>query len=80
MSKWPKVLQVKYCQVVIPNPTVKSYSKYDFLDNVVSSVLVGIDIYGCNEKNSFKKTSIHRPYISPYINTIVIKNHTPMKI
>lgn len=80
MSKWFKVLQVKYCQVVIFNFIVQLYSKYDFLDNVVLLVLVGIDIYRCNEKNSFKKILIYRLYILLYINIIVIKNYILMKI
>lgn len=80
MSKWFKVLQVKYCQVVIFNFIVQLYSKYDFLDNVVLLVLVGIDIYGCNEKNSFKKILIYRLCILLYINIIVIKNYILMKI
>lgn len=80
MSKWFKVLQVKYCQVVIFNFIVQLYSKYDFLDNVVLLVLVGIDIYGCNEKNSFQKILIYRSCILLYINIIVIKNYILMKI
>lgn len=80
MSKWFKVLQVKYCQVVIFNFIVQLYSKYDFLDNVVLLVLVGIDIYGCNEKNSFQKILIYKLCILLYINIIVIKNYILMKI
>lgn len=80
MSKWFKVLQVKYCQVVIFNLIVQLYSKYDFLDNVVLLVLVGIDIYGCNEKNSFQKILIYKLCILLYINIIVIKNYILMKI
>lgn len=80
MSKWFKVLQVKYCQVVIFNFIVKLYSKYYFLNNVVLLILVGIDIYGCNEKNSFKKILIYILCILLYINIIVIKNYILMKI
>lgn len=80
MSKWFKVLQVKYCQVVIFNFIVQLYSKYYFLNNVVLLILVGIDICGYDKKNSFKKILIYILCILLYINIIVIKNYILMKI